>query len=473
MATQPAPAAAGTAVARRPVDPDSPAGFRQQLRKNADKITLPQHISMEAFENVVFSATIQNPDLLKADRESLFLACLKAAQDGLLPNGRDAALVTFNTSVKQGGDWVQKKLVQYMPMVAGLRSKILRAVNQKDGEPLVRAIQVGVVYKVEADNGYFHYELGTDPPVRHRPILEITAEEATDENIVAAYSVAFFADGTQSAEVMRRFEIDKVRQCSQTGAVGKTVKFGKDKGKPIPPKGPWVDWFPEMAKKTVLRRHSKVLPMAGDVVTFEAADEASDFRSAENTAALLASADADEPQRLEDQRGEDDVPQEERERIAEEEGADRETGEIVTDPGQAGKAVADATGKEHKPRARPRAAEPQKAAESAEGNASGGEAANSSASDSAGETERSASEQRATPATAAPAEDEQTGITKSPADAKADELLHLFNRSETVIDLEKHKREFDKHKGALEADHISILEAAYERNCDRLYGSRG
>jgi recombination protein RecT len=470
--TAPAPVAAGGQVARRP-DPDSPQGFRRQLQQNRDKVTLPQGISMEAFENVVFSATVQNPDLLTADRQSLLLACLKAAQDGLLPNGRDAALVVFSTSVKEGGAWVSKKLVQYMPMVAGLRSKIWRAVNPKDGTPIVTSLQVGVVYKVEADNGHFRWERGTTPEVQHRPMLDIKEEEATDENIVAAYSIAKFADGTESCEVMRRFEIDKVRQVSQTGAVGKTVRFGKDQGKPIPPRGPWVDWFAEMAKKTVLRRHSKVLPMAGDIVSFEANDEASDFRSAENTAALLASADADEPQRLEDQRGEDDVPQEERERIAEEEGADRETGEIVTDPGQAGKAVADATGKEHKPRARPRAAEPQKAAESAEGNASGGEAANSSASDSAGETERSASEQRATPATAAPAEDEQTGITKSPADAKADELLHLFNRSETVIDLEKHKREFDKHKGALEADHISILEAAYERNCDRLYGSRG
>jgi hypothetical protein len=69
-------------------------------------------------------------------------------------------------------------------------------------------------------------------------------------------------DGTKSYEIMRRFEINKVRQMSQTGADGQTDR----QGKPIPPKGPWVDWFAEMAKKTVMRRHAKTLPMSGDVL---------------------------------------------------------------------------------------------------------------------------------------------------------------------------------------------------------------
>lgn len=463
MATQPD---TGNAVARR-ADPNTPAGFRQQLRQNADKITLPQGIAMEAFENVIFSATVQNPDLLKADRQSLLLACLKSAQDGLLPNGRDAALVVFSTSVKDGGDWVQKKLVQYMPMVAGLRSKILRAVNHKDGAPVVKSLQVGVVYKAEVEQGYFRWERGSDPEVQHRPMLMLTEEEAADDNIVAAYSIATFHDGFQSCEVLRRFEIDKVRQCSQTGALGRTVKFGANKGKPIEPKGPWVDWFAEMAKKTALRRHSKVLPMAGDIVFFETNDEASEFKAADNTANILGSAEPDAPQ-LEDrseEEGDDNLPPH-----------DKETGELHEEQEKVEDDLK--RGKKSINQARTDAAKepvPEKA--SAEGNATSAAAkkATPAAGDESGNSASSQTSSTSMNATtrASPSEleqDEQTGVTKSPAELKADELLTAFRRSETVIDLEKHKKEFEKHRGALEDEHISLLDAAYERESDRLYG---
>ena len=127
--------------------------------------------------------------------------------------------------------------------------------------------------------------------LRHKPMLDLTDEDLTDDNIVAAYSVAVMKDGTKSFEVMRRAEINKVRQTSQTGALGKTDR----QGNPIPPKGPWVDWFDQMARKTVIRRHSKTLPMSGDILDVEAADEAIAARS---TAALLGSAEPDAPRAL-------------------------------------------------------------------------------------------------------------------------------------------------------------------------------
>jgi recombination protein RecT len=48
------------------------------------------------------------------------------------------------------GNWVSKKLVQYMPMVYGLRKKILQA-RDANGKPIVSALQVGVVYKAEVE----------------------------------------------------------------------------------------------------------------------------------------------------------------------------------------------------------------------------------------------------------------------------------------------------------------------------------
>lgn len=261
--------------------------LKANLTKRAEdfKMVLPSHITPEKFQRVVATAALQSPQLLECDRQSLLLAAMKLAQDGLLPDGREAALIPFKTSIKDGSQWLDKWIVQPMPMVYGLRKKILQSGD-------VLSIETGVVYLADLESGHFIYEIGMDPPIRYRPNLLLPIEETADEKIVAAYSIAKLrneggGDPYWSVEVMRRAEIDKVRQSSQTGALGRVVKFGKDKGKPIPPKGPWVDWFGEMARKTVLRRHSKVLPMSGDVLETIERDIESE-RAAESAAAYLA-----------------------------------------------------------------------------------------------------------------------------------------------------------------------------------------
>ena len=284
--------------------------LRNQLETRVEdfKMALPAHISPEKFQRTVLTAAQSNPDLLKADRASLITSCMKAAQDGLLPDGREAAIVTFNTRKKDAqGQWNTVTLAQYMPMVFGLRKKILQS-----GE--ISAIETNVVYRREVEEGYFVFEAGTEAMLRHKPMLDLEDADLADEHIVAAYSVAVMKDGTKSFEVMRRAEINKVRQTSQTGALGKTDR----QGKPIPPKGPWVDWFAEMARKTVMRRHSKTLPMSGDLIDVEATDEALYARSATG---LLAAVDAEPPIPLPPTR----------EEVAAATGADPETGELPND----------------------------------------------------------------------------------------------------------------------------------------------
>ena len=218
---------------------------------------LPSHITPSALQRTIITAAQSNPDLLLADRQSLITACMKAAQDGLLPDGREAALVIFSNRVKNPSTnkWESRKVCQYMPMVYGLRKKIIQS-----GE--IVSLQTGLVYRAEMQAGAFLYEVGMEPPIRHRPMLDLAAEDLTDDCIVAAYSMAKMKDGTISIEVMRRSEIDKVREVSQTGAVNRKNYDGSAREA----KGPWVDWFGEMARKTVMRRHSKTLPMSGDVL---------------------------------------------------------------------------------------------------------------------------------------------------------------------------------------------------------------
>ncbi|MGJ0236946.1 recombinase RecT [Novosphingobium fluoreni] len=254
--------------------------LKNTVSRKADdfKTVLPSHITVDKFQRTIATAALKNPQLMNCDRQSLLLAAMQLAQDGLLPDGREAALVPFKSRVKDGNQWIDKWQVQAMPMAWGLRKKILQS-----GEVL--SLQVGVVYEDEIGNGFL-YEIGIEPPVRHRPDLMAKAEDRTDDKIVAAYSIARIKNGDAeplwSAEVMPRHEIDKVRQASQTGAVGKTTRDGKA----IAPKGPWVDWFSEMAKKSVLRRHSKMLPMSGDILDTLERDDAEE-RRAQGAARLL------------------------------------------------------------------------------------------------------------------------------------------------------------------------------------------
>jgi recombination protein RecT len=262
--------------------------LRAELEQRAEefRMVLPSHITPEKLQRTILTAVQSNPDLLACDRRSFLNAAMKAAQDGLLPDGREAAIVPFNSRHKDAqGRWSTIKLAQYMPMVFGLRKKILQSGDVTD-------IFASVVYRqeLEGDHPRFVYEEGSNRTLRHKPILDPDFKP-TDADIVLAYSVATFAEGPPSFEVMRRWQIDEVRETSQTGA---TLDRN---GQPREPKGPWVDWFAEMAKKTVIRRHSKSLPQSSDIIDVEAEDIALAARSA---VAMLDSRQSDAPKLIED-----------------------------------------------------------------------------------------------------------------------------------------------------------------------------
>ncbi len=208
--------------------------FRDQWTKQESEVAvaLPPHIPVERFMRVVMTAVGGNADLMNADRRSLFESAMKAAQDGLLPDGRDGALVIFNAKVKEGGKDVWIKKVQWMPMVGGILKKI-----RNSGELL--SLSAYVVY--ESDE--FQYTLGDEETIVHRPCLDSNRGDAK-----LVYAIAKTKDGGIYREIMTLKDVEKVRAVSKTGA-----------------NGPWKDWWDEMAKKTVIRRLAKRLPMSSDL----------------------------------------------------------------------------------------------------------------------------------------------------------------------------------------------------------------
>ncbi|WP_158809626.1 recombinase RecT [Beijerinckia sp. L45] len=281
--------------------PAKPQGVGEALmaRSSQFQAALPAHIPLERFMRVVMTAVQRNPDLAHADRASLFTSAIQAAQDGLLPDGREGALVIYNSKVKEGGKeiWVAK--VQWMPMVAGIRKKV-----RNSGE--ISTWEVQVVHA----NDHFEFELGDDPFIKHRPFMD-----GDRGPIIAAYSVATLKTGEKSREVMTKTQIDKVRAASKS----------RDKG-------PWVDWYDEMCRKTVARRHSKVLPMSTDLDdVIRRDDDLYDMKGAREEAQI---ANGGRPQSLASRldvlanaAGRENAPPVERE-TADEPAHDPDTGEI-------------------------------------------------------------------------------------------------------------------------------------------------
>lgn len=190
------------------------------------KAALPPHVSPEKFLRVIMTAVQQTPALLSADRTSLYSACMRAAQDGLLPDGREGAIVTFNS--KNG------VMAQWMPMAAGLMKKV-----RNSGEISTWSLQI------VKENDHFDYQLGDKESIEHKPAI------AKRGKTIGAYSIVSLKDGEKSREFMNLEEIEAIRSRSKS----------KDSG-------PWATDHDEMCKKTVARRHSKRLPMSTDLEDF-------------------------------------------------------------------------------------------------------------------------------------------------------------------------------------------------------------
>jgi recombination protein RecT len=210
-----------TAIAERRADPI--VVIRQNLTQMEPQFraALPKHVTVEKFTRVAMTAIQNNPDLLQVDRQSLFGSIVRLAQDGLLPDGREAAIVKFGNKA------------QAMPMIAGILKKV-----RQSGD--VAKVSAQVVY---ADDE-FVWKLGFDEDVTHNP----PPLDKPRGKAIGAYATAVLKDGSRLLEVMNFDEIEQVRKVSRASG-----------------NGPWVQWWGEMARKTVMRRLSKRLPMSTDL----------------------------------------------------------------------------------------------------------------------------------------------------------------------------------------------------------------
>ena len=190
-------------------------------------------------------AVTMNPDIAKCDKLTVLNACMKAAGDGLVLDGREAALVTFNVKQKDGS---YKPTAQYMPMLTGIIKRV-----RNSGE--ISKINAYIVRQ----NDKFKIKLGLDPNIEHEPNYDNPGKP------IGAYAIARFKDGLDDFEYMPFADIEAIRNRSRS-----------------PEKGPWKSDWEEMAKKTVMRRLAKRLPMSSELIDMvRRVDEAYDLNAPE------------------------------------------------------------------------------------------------------------------------------------------------------------------------------------------------
>jgi recombination protein RecT len=222
--------------------------FSDELDRYAPSIeqALPAHIGIERFKRVLITAINANPDLLFADRRTLYNASVKCAADGLLPDGRDAALVIYNTKVKLRNaagldEEFRLDAVQYMPLIAGIRRRM-----QNSGEVLSAEAEVVCA------NDKFAYQLGDNPFIEHAP--PALTEDRGD--IIGAYAIIRLRSGEVIRDVMPKSRIEQARKQSRS------------------PNGlMWDKFYDEGARKTVLRHASKQVPQSADIDRLLARDD--------------------------------------------------------------------------------------------------------------------------------------------------------------------------------------------------------
>lgn len=175
------------------------------------------------FTRIAVTAIKSNPELSQLERASLFKAIMQSAQDGLVLDGKEAAVIPF------------KGKAQYIPMVAGLVKKMRQHTDFAN-------LSHGIIYKGEVESGAFEYVKGDEETLTHRPMLWGDRGEP-----VGAYAIVTSKEGQKFRAVLTKADIEKRKNAGRAGG-----------------NGPWGSWTEEMWIKTAIKAVYKIAPNSGD-----------------------------------------------------------------------------------------------------------------------------------------------------------------------------------------------------------------
>jgi recombination protein RecT len=214
--------------------------IREMLVRSKPQIqmALPKNMTADRMLRIAMTTIQKTPKLIECDPKSLIGAIIEASQLGLEPDGilGQAYLIPFKNNRKNTFE---------AQLMIGYKGLIVLARNSGQ----VSSISSHVVYEED----HFEFAFGLNEKCQHVPAK---GDRGKAEYV---YAVAILKDGGHAFEVMSVKEIEKIRQGS---------KAAND--------GPWSTHWDEMARKTVIRRLAKFLPLSPEFQKAAALDELPD-----------------------------------------------------------------------------------------------------------------------------------------------------------------------------------------------------
>jgi recombination protein RecT len=206
--------------------------FADEVAKVSTKYLTPERMI-----RVAETSLNRIPELQNCKPESFFVALLNCSAAGIEPDGQHAYLIPFKRDCQLIISW-----------------KGLLAIARRNG--------VHCTTKVVCKNDVF--EVIEDDGTGRTTLLHKVDYTKPRGDMYAVYSRATWSqDGFDylDYEVMTKADCEKVRDNSQAGK-----------------SGPWKNWFDEMCRKTVIRRHSKRWPLTSEAHNaINSDDDAPDF----------------------------------------------------------------------------------------------------------------------------------------------------------------------------------------------------
>lgn len=207
-----------------------------ESRKDALAQLIPKHLSADRLLKVALNCIAKTPKLQECTPGSLLQCIITSAELGLDPGGAlgGAYLVPFKP--KEGPPLAT--------LIIGYRGFI--DLMRRSGQ--LASIRAVVVHQRDT----FKLTEGIEQTILHEPFLD-----GDPGPLRFVYVVAKLKDGSVQVEFMTRDAIESVKKRSRSAGYG-----------------PWVTDYEEMAKKTVVRRAAKYLPMSPELEKAEETDNA-------------------------------------------------------------------------------------------------------------------------------------------------------------------------------------------------------
>ncbi|WP_339806367.1 recombination protein RecT [uncultured Marinobacter sp.] len=238
---------------KKPVPKDI-QGMLKDPRIHAElSLALPKHMTPDRLARIALTEFRKTPKLAQCEPKSFLGAVIQCAQLGLEPGNSlgHAYILPFDRRENVNGKW--QTVATDAQLIIGYRGMI--DLVRRSGQ--IMSLQAHAVY----EGDHFDFAYGLDERLSHIPTRDI---EKRGE-LVAVYAVAKLVGGGHQIEVMWRSDVEHIQKQSKAGN-----------------NGPWKTHFEEMAKKTVIRRLFKYLPVSVEIQRATMLDESAESGAQDN-----------------------------------------------------------------------------------------------------------------------------------------------------------------------------------------------